>query len=296
EPPSGAQALVAQRDRDARAADPAPAGHRVLRPDHRLPVLLHDPALDARPLGGHRGAGLDPGGARRALDRRLSARPAVGRRRRGGLRALPAELGGPGGGHGGGDADGLRPRRLRRRAAGLLRPAAGPLPVPVGVPVPVDPARHPAVRRVLAPRPARSAGAPDHRLRRPDAADQRLHAAQLLRDGARLAGGGRRGRRRHPHAGHPQGVAAAGHARDRRHRAVRVHDRVERVPLRAALPRRGARELDGVAGRLAAADHRDPGHHPDGGLGDPHHPDHRPLPVRRAADDRGAHARRREGL
>ena len=47
------------------------------------------------------------------------------------------------------------------------------------------------------------------RLRGADAADLRLHAAQLLRDGADLAGGGGRGRRRDAAADHPQGHAAA---------------------------------------------------------------------------------------
>ena len=51
---------------------------------------------------------------------------------------------------------------------------------------------------------------------------------------------------------------------------VRVHDRLERVPVRAAVPGRGADELDGVARRLAAHEHRDAGHDADGRLGDPH--------------------------
>ena len=39
----------------------------------------------------------------------------------------------------------------------------------------------------------------------------------------------------------------AGDAGDRLERAVRLHDRVERVPLRPAVPRRAPRQLDGLA-------------------------------------------------
>ena len=55
-------------------------------------------------------------------------------------------------------------------------------------------------------------------------------------------------------------------------------------------------ELDGLARRVAAHEHRDARDHADGRLGDPDRADHRPLHVRRAADDRGPHARRREGM
>ncbi len=107
------------------------------------------------------------------------------------------------------------------------------------------------------------------------------------------AGGGRR---RDAPADHPQDHVAAGDPGDRRDRAVRVHDRLERVPVRAAVPRRGAAELDGVAGGVAAHEHRDAGHDVDGRVGDPHPADHRAVPVRRAADDGGPHPGRREGM
>ena len=55
-------------------------------------------------------------------------------------------------------------------------------------------------------------------------------------------------------------------------------------------------ELDGLARRVAAHQHRDAGDDADGGLGDPDRADHRALPVRRAADDRGPHAGRGEGM
>ena len=54
---------------------------------------------------------------------------------------------------------------------------------------------------------------------------------------------------------------------------------------------RGAQQLDRVARRLPAHEHRDAGDDADGRLGDPDRADHRAVPVRRAADDRGAHAR-----
>ena len=51
----------------------------------------------------------------------------------------------------------------------------------------------------------------------------------------------------HPPADDPQGGPAAGRARRHGERALRVHDRLERVPLRAALPGRGPGRLDGLA-------------------------------------------------
>ena len=48
----------------------------------------------------------------------------------------------------------------------------------------------------------------------------------------------------------------AGDAGDHVDRPVRLHDRLERVPVRAAVPRGQARELDGVAGPLAAREGR----------------------------------------
>ena len=70
-------------------------------------------------------------------------------------------------------------------------------------------------------------------------------------------------------------VAAPGHAGDHGHQPVRVHDRLERVPVRAAVPGREPRELDGVAGPVPARRvDRGRQDHPDGRLGDPHPPDH----------------------
>src|SRR5690606_21232251 len=59
---------------------------------------------------------------------------------------------------------------------------------------------------------------------------------------------------------------AAGVARHRRHRTVRVHDRLERVPVRTAVPGRPAREVDGVARHRAAVGLRGAAHRPDGRL------------------------------
>ena len=80
-------------------------------------------------------------------------------------------------------------------------------------------------------------------------------------------------------------------------RAVHLHDRLERVPLRAAVPGRAARQLDGLARAVAAVgQHRGADHGADGGLGDPDPADHRAVLPQRALAGRRAHRRRREGL
>ena len=90
---------------------------------------------------------------------------------------------------------------------------------------------------------------------------------------------------------------AAGRAGDRVERPVRLHDRLERVPLRLAVPRGAAGQLDGLPRPLAArGEHRGADHGSDGGLGDPHPPDHRALLPQRALAGRRTHRRRGEGL
>ena len=59
---------------------------------------------------------------------------------------------------------------------------------------------------------------------------------------------------------------------------VHLHDRLERVPLRAAVPRREARELDRLPRPLpAVGQHRGPDDRADGRLGHPDPADHRPC-------------------
>ena len=98
-----------------------------------------------------------------------------------------------------------------------------------------------------AARAARLAGRAGHRVHRADRAGVDLHAAQLLRDGP-----GEPWRRPRRSTGASRSRSSAGSAcRWRRPRSwrrpVRLHDRLERVPVRAALPGREPRRVDGVA-------------------------------------------------
>ncbi len=88
--------------------------------------------------------------------------------------------------------------------------------------------------------PARHADRPADRLRRAGGGGVDLHAAQLLRHHPGQPRGGGGDRRLHPAAGDAAHQPAAGDAGHRVQRAVRLHDRVERVPLRPAVPRREA--------------------------------------------------------
>src|SRR3712207_7462478 len=63
------------------------------------------------------------------------------------------------------------------------------------------------------------------------------------------SGGGGRGV---PMDDHADDQPAAGHAGGGVELPVRVHDRVERVPLRAAVPRRGPSAVGRVVGAVAA--------------------------------------------
>ena len=139
------------------------------------------------------------------------------------------------------DAAGLDPRRVRRQPAGVLRPAADQRAVPRRLLLPGDPAGHPAVRLLHPDRAARLARRSADRLRRAGGGGVDLHAAQLLRHDPGQPRGGGRDRRLHPAAGDAAHQPAAGHAGHRVQRAVHLHDRLERVPLRAAVPRREPR-------------------------------------------------------
>ena len=90
------------------------------------------------------------------------------------------------------------------------------------------------------------------RVRRPGRRGVDLHAAQLLRHHPGQPRGGRGDRRLHATAGDAAHQPAAGPAGHRLERPVRLHDRVERVPLRAAVPGREAREVDRLARPLPA--------------------------------------------
>ena len=80
-------------------------------------------------------------------------------------------------------------------------------------------------------------------------------------------------------------------------RAVRLHDRLERVPVRLAVPRGATGQLDGLSRALAArGEHRGADHGSDGGLGDPHPPDHRAVLPERALAGRRTDRGGREGL
>ena len=97
-------------------------------------------------------------------------------------------------------------------------------------------AGRPAVRRLHLARPARVPGRPDARLHRADRAGVGLHAARLLRDHPGQPRGGGRRRRLQPAARLIAGSPCRCPCRDHGDRAVRLHDRLERVPVRAAVP------------------------------------------------------------
>ena len=83
----------------------------------------------------------------------------------------------------------------------------------------------------------RGSGRTDHRLHRTNRAGGDLHAAELLRDSARGHRGGRSGGWPEPDGRAASDQLEAGPAVNHVHRIVRVHDRVERVLVRAAVPR-----------------------------------------------------------
>src|SRR5690606_13832228 len=108
--------------------------------------------------------------------------------------------------------------------------------------------------------------------------------------------GGSDDRRLHPDADHPEDRPATGAAGHHRHRHVRVHDRVERVPLRAALPRRPARQLDRLPGHRPALGLRGAAHGAHGRVDGDDHPDRHRLRGRPASPALRTHGRCGEGM
>ncbi|CAA9342084.1 MAG: ABC transporter, permease protein, partial [uncultured Nocardioidaceae bacterium] len=283
------------RTPDLRCA--AAGDHRGPADRHGLPLLLHGHAVLPSPRLGAAEPRCPVAGVERDRPRHLQRRPQVDRGRWSGLPDLYPEQPAGGSRHRRADPRRLHSRRVRRQPAGVLRAPPDQRAVPRRLLLPGDPACDPAVRVLHPDRAARHADRAPRGVRRPGRGGVDLHAAQLLRHHPGQPGGGGGDRRLSATAGDVAREPAAGPARDRLERAVHLHDRVERVPLRPAVPRRATRQLDGVPRSVAAGrKHRGADDRADGRLGHPDAPDRRHVLPQRALAGRWPHRRRGEGL